>query len=126
MAMPRKTYTKDDGLLYKVCIMCGCEKTVDNFSQSTQHDKYKTYDSKCKPCKGKYSRQRALDREKATRKKEFILEQKLKELRNEILMWQPVFEAAQSNPLSRGFNSPQDFILATLKTTYDNGRQKTG
>lgn len=126
MAMPRKTYTKDDGLLYKVCVMCGCEKTVDNFSQSTQHKKYKTYDSKCKPCKGKYSRQWAIDREKRARRQEFLLEEQLKAVREQLILWQPVYELAKANPLSNGFQSPQEFIIATLKTTYDNGRQKTG
>jgi hypothetical protein len=129
--MPRAKnyYRKEDGIDYKICIGCQNELPLAAFSHSGKPGAdgvSQYYEARCKPCKSKYSRQYRINYEKASRRKIVRLEETVDELRAEIEGWKALFDFARAHPLAQGFKTPQDFILATLKTTYDNGRQKTG
>jgi hypothetical protein len=126
MAMPRKTYTKEDGKTYKVCTRCGEEKEAGNFYSWIKGGKYLCLDSQCRDCKHKYNHNYKLEREKRERKNARSIEEAMKSLRAYAESWREIEFFAKKIPLAQGFKTPQEFILATLKTTYDNGRQKTG
>jgi hypothetical protein len=127
MAMPRKTYTKEDGKTYKVCTRCGEEKEAEaNFYHWLRKEKYLAFDSQCHDCKQKYNHRYRMDQKKKDRKAAVVMEEAIKSLRAYAESWREIEFFAKKIPLAQGFQSPQEFILATLKTTYDNGRQKTG
>ena len=119
---------KDDGKEYRVC-GGGCNRELlmirDNFPQITNIHGKKYFESYCFKCKAEYNKAYRDKNKKLVTPKAFRkLERQLSALREEMTAWRPLFDFARSMPLSNGFQNPQEFILATLKTVYD-GRPKT-
>lgn len=123
MAMEKKFRIGEDGKIYKTCVSCKCEKEVGENFYNNMRDGELIISSKCKPCKKAYNFRYRMDRKKNDRKKTVQIEEDLKSLREYINSWKPVVDLAKQNPLAHNFKTPQDFILATLKTVYD-GRTK--
>lgn len=127
MARLKKSYVKEDGKEYRVC-GGGCDRELEltrlNFPSITNCHGKKYFESYCHVCKSVYMRKYREKNKRIVSPKAFRkLERQLGAIREEMAAWQPLFTFAKSLPLSSGFQTPQDFILATLKTVYD-GRQK--
>jgi hypothetical protein len=130
MARRKKSYLKDDGNEYRVCAgPCKGEYILskDNFRPVVNQHGKPYFDSYCYKCKAAYlSKYRAKNRQDVNMKEYNRMKRKVTAIQDEMTAWKPLFDFARAHPLSQGFKTPQEFILATLKTTYDNGRQKTG
>lgn len=125
MAQTKRYYEKD-GRLYKVCTSCRAEKPVDA-GEDGFYFWYKDGALKvtgmCRACKRTYNYRYKMDRAKSYRCIISDLEEDLKGLQEYAESWREIVKVAISHPLSVGFNTPQDFILATLKIVYENGRE---
>src|SRR5688572_29263540 len=101
MAMPRKTYTKEDGKTYKVCTRCSEEKEAEaNFYHWLKNGKYLSFDSQCHDCKQKYNHRYRMDRKKQDRKKAVGMEEAIKSLRAYAESWREIEFFAKKIPLA--------------------------
>lgn len=123
MAQEKKYHKGPDGKLYKTCVACNFEKEVSENFYNNMREGELIISSKCIPCKKAYNYRYRMDRKKGDRKKAVQYEEDMKTMRGYVESWQPVVELAKQHPFCSQFKTPQDFILATLKTVYD-GRQK--
>lgn len=123
MAQKVKTYKKADGITYKVCGgECGQELPVTMFGMALRGAKY-YYERRCRACKSKYNKAVSMAAKKQTRKAVADLERQLEAVHAQLMTWERVAFVARQNPYTAWFGTPQDFILATLKTVYDHGRK---
>lgn len=119
---------KEDGKEYRVC-GGGCNRELllsrDNYPNMVTANGREYFESYCFECKATYQREYRDKNKRIVTPKAFRkIERQLVAIREEMEAWQPLFAFAKTIPLSSGFQTPQEFILATLKTVYD-GRPKT-
>lgn len=124
MPVQRKIHKKADGITYKFCGgECGQELPVTDFGSFMRPGGKIYYEKRCRVCKSKFNKAVRLSSQKEARKELETLRKQLQSVHNELLKWEPVVFFVRQNSLMTGFKSPQGFVLASLKTVYDNGRK---
>lgn len=123
--MPKQHYERN-GKLYKVCKDCHTEKPIDAGEDGfyfSLRDGILKVTAQCRPCKRAYNYRYKMTRAKSYRSIISGLEEDLVSLQGYAETWREVVKIAAAHPLSVGFNTPQEFVLATLKIVYENGRE---